>query len=125
MAELRRAVHVLEQSPDTALIARGLSRFSNGQDLGAALNLPPAWLQTVRRAERDAALLVLRQNYFPNLRGRAAAAEALRLVRRHRAATWQPDQRMDQLSAAVFRVLSHGDLPGHEALRKLFRNLPG
>ena len=96
---------------------------AEGMPFDQALGLPATWRSSWRRAERDAALIRLRAQHFPQLSGRPAAHAVAAAVRRYETTAWLRDyhsrRRPDGLSGACYDVLTHGDAPGHETLRRL------
>jgi hypothetical protein len=92
------------------------------------LGLGADWRVARRRAERNRALLALRDRHFASLVGRSAAAAVAGALTRYRGTSWPRDRkaarRPDGLRGELFDVLCWGGIPSDRILQSLFKALP-
>jgi hypothetical protein len=130
LTRLSRVITLLAASgdPDAIWVAEGLTSWrDDGQPIEAVLGLPPAWRSDDRRQRQNQGLTAVAA-YFPGLCGRELARRMTAAERRYRT-SWPRDRnaghRPDGLNGAVFDVLSLGEFPSEEKLRKLFNGVIG
>src|SRR5260370_3883802 len=125
MADIVAEVRLLAESGDPAAlaVAGGLDawRRSGAIWLEEALGRAPGWRVAWRLRRRDEALRRLALQ-FPDLSGRALAAELHRVVTRYGACAWRRDRdsghRPDGVNGLAFDALIHGAMQRCQHLRK-------
>ena len=131
VADLRRTVALLLEIPDPriAALAENIDRWlSQPADaplsFDAVLGFPWGWRAAQQRQHRDAALTRLWRQACPEQAGREAARTIAGLVNRYETTSWPRDHRAcrrpDGTNGFIYDVLTLGQIPGEETLRRLF-----
>jgi hypothetical protein len=129
---LRRLARLGQTSGDPAIAAAGVmieAWLDTPEGEQRDLSLGPNWRFRYRQAMRDAALLRLRDRWFPDLSGRPAArAVSGALAAYQSRGGWRRDRetltRPAGLRGACYDVLMWGEPLGEEASRRLFAARP-
>jgi hypothetical protein len=125
MQDVATAIAVLVQSGDPVAVrvAEGLTVWARSRTitLEQALGYAPGLRAVVHQRHRDDALRRLARRFL-GLSGRAMAEEVHLAVSRYETSSWPRDRahghRPDGRAGDCYDVLSAGDLPGREHLRR-------
>jgi len=127
---LRAVRDLLVDHGDATLlpVARAIDDWlANGGSFAGALGLPPTWRSDARRSARDAALLRLARQHFPNMAVQTAALAIAAAARRYEGTAWPRDRqkhrRPDGLRGEIFDVLSLGDMPSVGTMCRILNGL--
>jgi hypothetical protein len=130
LTRLGRVIALLARSgdPDAIWAAEALVGWRDGSEsfeevLGGAPGLRAAW----HRRQWDRALGALAQRFPAARSARALAAEVHPAVSRYEAGPWLRDKaagrRPDGINGLCYDLLSHGELPGEDRLRRLLKSV--